>query len=251
MKFGLVIAGFLAALAASGSAAGEDEPVRPVGVIELFTSQGCSSCPKADAVLADLATRGDIVALAYHVDYWDYLGWRDTLARPENTQRQRDYAKVFDNRSVYTPQAVINGRRHMNGSDREAIESAFAELTHAGEGMNVDVSIERVGETVVIETGGIDRPAGKANVLLVYFDPVRTVEIARGENQGSTIVYWNAVSGFQSAGLWTGAEARFEMPASEIDRKGAGGCAVLLQELAANGMPGPILGAAILTAPGS
>src|SRR5262245_27148421 len=99
-----LFAASLAMITGTGSA----ESRKPLGVLELFTSQGCNSCPPADALLAEMAAKGDVVALAYHVDYWDYLGWRDTLARPENTQRQRDYGRAFGIRSVYTPQAVIN-----------------------------------------------------------------------------------------------------------------------------------------------
>ena len=91
------------------------EVKKPAGVVELFTSQGCSSCPPADEIFGELARKGDVIALAYHVDYWDYLGWQDTLATQDNTARQYDYAKTFGARSVYTPQAVINGRTHVNG----------------------------------------------------------------------------------------------------------------------------------------
>ena len=107
--------GFRSALAFAG------DVKKPSGVVELFTSQGCSSCPPADAVLAELAEAGDVVALGYHVDYWDYLGWKDTLGSPENTARQYEYGKSFGDRSVYTPQAVINGRTHVNGAKREAV----------------------------------------------------------------------------------------------------------------------------------
>lgn len=244
-----ILLAMVAALSAVRPADAED--ARPRGVLELFTSQGCNSCPTADRLFGEFARAGDVVALAYHVDYWDYRGWRDTLGSPENTQRQRDYAKVFGNRAVYTPQAVINGRRHVNGSSRSAIESGFTEMAAAGQGLAVDVSIERLGRSVVIDIGEAELRPVQANVLLVYFDPARPVEITRGENKGEVITYWNAVTGFQSAGLWNGEKTQLEMPGSEIDRKGAGGCAVLLQAIASDGMPGPILGAAVLAKPGS
>lgn len=245
------LAAVLVAVVAAGRAFAGDVANRPLGVVELFTSQGCNSCPKADAVFADMAREGEVVALAYHVDYWDYLGWRDTLGSADNTQRQRDYARMFGDRSVYTPQAVVNGRRHLNGSSRPAIDAALGEMSRQGKGMSVDVAIERMGDTVLITVGQAAQSAGRANVKLVYFDPARPVEITRGENQGSTITYWNAVTGFQTAGVWTGQPARFEMPASEIDRRGGGGCAVLLQKFSPSGVPGPIIGAAVLAAPGS
>lgn len=223
--------------------------LRPTGVVELFTSQGCSSCPKADAYLAELARRGDVIALSYHVDYWDYRGWNDTLAKPENTSRQRDYARALGQRSVYTPQAIVNGREHMSGAKRDKIEASLAGLQQAGQSMAVDVSITRDSDTIVIETGQGTHAKGKASIVLAFFEPTTPVEIARGENAGRTITYVNAVSGIQSVGVWKGEKMRLEIPVSELTRKGAGGCAVLLQSMRKDGDPGPIIGAAILQQP--
>jgi hypothetical protein len=234
------------AMAALGGQAGADESKQPKGVVELFTSQGCSSCPPADTVFGEIADKGDVVALAYHVDYWDYLGWRDTLASPENTARQKEYMRTFGSRSVYTPQAVINGRTHVNGSDRRAIETALAE----NGGLSVPVSVKRAGDSMVIEVGESSSPTQKAHVLLVYYDPATPIAIGDGENEGRTLYYWNPVTGIQTAGIWHGAVARFEMPVSEIAKKGAGGCAVLLQAVGKDGAPGPILGAASIPRPG-
>jgi hypothetical protein len=221
------------------------EVKKPVGVVELFTSQGCSSCPPADAILQDLAKKGEVVALAYHVDYWDYLGWQDTLATPDNTARQYDYAKAFGVRSVYTPQAVINGRTHVNGSNRADIDSTLGGFAKSGEGLGVDIKVMRAGDSVVIDAGeGADQQEGQ--IVLVYYDPARPVVIDRGENKGETITYWNSVTAIQTAGMWHGAAARYEFPASEIAKKGAGGCAVLLQSTGKDGLPGPILGAALI-----
>jgi hypothetical protein len=224
------------------------EMKRPAGVVELFTSQGCSSCPPADAILEDLAKEGDVVALAYHVDYWDYLGWQDTLASPNNTARQYEYAKAFSARSVYTPQAVINGRTHVKGSSRVEISAALGAYAKSGQGLTVDLKVMRAGDSVVIDAGeGADQQEGQ--IILVYYDPARPVVIERGENHGRTITYWNSVTSIQTAGVWHGAAARYEFPASEIAKKGAGGCAVLLQSTGKNGLPGPILGAALIGAP--
>ncbi|MGO4833138.1 DUF1223 domain-containing protein [Rhizobiaceae sp. 2RAB30] len=221
---------------------------KPRGVVELFTSQGCSSCPPADAVFAELAAKGDIVALAYHVDYWDYLGWRDTLAKPENTARQRDYMRTFRSRSVYTPQAVINGSAHVNGSDRAAIETALAKGKDGAEGLPVSITAKRVGDSLVIEVGK-GKAGEKAHVVLVYYNPVTPIAIAEGENQGRMVSYWNAVTDMQTAGVWHGEAARFEMPMSEVTKRGAGGCAVLLQSVGKDDTPGPILGAAAIEHP--
>jgi hypothetical protein len=219
---------------------------RPKGVVELFTSQGCSSCPAADAVFAEMAKKGDIVALAYHIDYWDYLGWRDTMGSADNTARQRDYSRAFGARSVYTPQAVVNGRVHVNGSKKAAIDEALTNMLETGDAPGVGISVKRAGESVLIETEEGEGSEQNAHVLLVYFDPAKPVEIDRGENRGRTITYWNAVTAVQTAGMWHGTRARYEMPASEIEKKGEGGCAVILQSVSDEGLPGPILGATVI-----
>lgn len=213
------------------------EPAR--AVVELFTSQGCSSCPPADAALADLATADDLVALSYHVDYWDYLGWRDTLASPENTRRQQLYARTFGTGSVYTPQAVLNGRRHVSGADRAAIDAGLADPP-----LPVAVSLVRDGDRVIAETAAGPTPAGEVVILFVWFRAAVDVTIERGENRGAALRYVNAVTAFTTAGMYHGGADRFEQPVSEAARAGADGCAVLVQEIGAGGAPGAILGAA-------
>ncbi|TIM38087.1 MAG: DUF1223 domain-containing protein [Mesorhizobium sp.] len=178
---------------------------QPLGVVELFTSQGCNSCLPADEFFADLATKENIVALAYHVDYWDYLGWKDTLSRKENTERQYEYMRAFGNRSVYTPQAVINGRSHVNGASRREVDGALARMEKSGDGMRVSIKVSRTSDRVIID------------------------------------------SGIQTAGMWHGKAQRYELPMSVISKKG--GCAVLLQSVGKDGLPGPILGAAIIHKP--
>ncbi|TIV92263.1 MAG: DUF1223 domain-containing protein, partial [Mesorhizobium sp.] len=126
---------------------------RPLGVVELFTSQGCSSCPPADEFFAELAGKDDIIALAYHVNYWDYLGWQDTLSTKENTERQYDYMRAFGSRSVYTPQAVINGRSHVNGASRKDVDGALARMDRTGEGMRVAIKVSRTSDRVMIDAG--------------------------------------------------------------------------------------------------
>lgn len=241
-----------ALILASASGAGAAENVkRPKAVVELFTSQGCGFCPPADALLADLARSGDVVALAYHVDYWDYLGWRDTMASPENTARQQEYSRAFGTRSVFTPQAVVNGREQMNGAKRGKIEGAIRRMAGAAEGMGVDVSLSYEGGAMVIEVGDADRPVHAAQIVVVYFEPAVPVKIERGKNAGRELTYWNAVAGFHSAGMWNGRRTRIELPKNEVARKGAGGCAVLVQEMGEGDLPGAILGAAIAPRPAS
>lgn len=224
----------------------EENVKRPRAVVELFTSQGCTSCPPADEMLSELAKRDDVVALAYHVDYWDYLGWRDTLASPDNTARQQEYNRSFGNRSVYTPQAIVNGRKQLNGAKRRRIDYAIEHMAGTDEGMIVDVDVSYNGDSVVIETGDVGHEVENAHVVLVYFDAATKVEIVRGENRGRVFTYRNAVSSFHTVGRWHGGRKRFEMPMSEIAKKAAGGCAVLVQQMREGGLPGPILGAAII-----
>lgn len=237
-----------AALAVSllGGGASAEEGIHPRGVVELFTSQGCNSCPPADAAFAELAQQDDVVALAYHINYWDYLGWRDTLGSKDNTQRQYDYMRALGAASVYTPQAVINGRAHVNGADARAVK---ASLGPTQDRLPIGIKVSNTGDVVVIETEAAKTDVGKVHVVLVYFDAPRTVEIDKGENNTKKVTYWNAVTEIQTAGMWHGGAERYELPMSEIARKG--GCAVLLQSVEKDGAPGPILGAAIVRKPAS
>ncbi|WP_274423368.1 DUF1223 domain-containing protein [Chelativorans sp. YIM 93263] len=216
------------------------EEGKTAGVVELFTSQGCSRCPPADEILSELAERKDMVVLAYHVSYWDYLGWKDEFATPENTARQRDYENVL-NTSVYTPQAVINGGFSEVGSDREALLSLLE--THAP--LPVDVELSYKEKSLVIDVGSSStvEPAADTHVVLVYYRPRQAVAIREGENAGREIVYRNIVTDFQTVGMWHGEPLRLELPMSQVKKKG-GGCAVLLQSVGEPGNPGPILGAA-------
>ena len=235
---------FAALLVATSQAPAEQvaERAKVRGVVELFTSQGCDSCPMADKILGEMIRQKDIVALAYHVDYWDYRGWRDTLATPENTERQRDYMKAMKGRAFYTPQAVINGRAHVNGADRSAVDKKLAETAS----LPVAVSVQKDNDVLVIDVPAQDGPKQNAHVLLVSYDAASPVTIERGENAGHTVTYWNAVRDMQTTGMWHGQPARFEIPLSEIAKKGTGGCAVLVQSVDENGSPGAILGAAAL-----
>lgn len=240
----LLLQAMAAASALSVAPALAGEAKQPLGVVELFTSQGCSSCPPADDVLAELARSGKVIALGYHVNYWDYLGWKDTFASTENTDRQNDYVKSFGVGSVYTPQAVINGRTHVNGADRLAVSGALESLASSGQGLNVGITVSRSGASIMIDTEGAKDGVGAAHLVLVYFDPVRKIVIDRGENKGRTIDYINPVTDFQTVGMWHGKPTRFEFPASEIAKKG--GCAVLLQTVNKDGLPGAILGATVI-----
>lgn len=216
---------------------------RPVrGVIELFTSQGCSSCPPADALLGRYAARQDVIALSFPVDYWDYLGWKDTLATPRNAERQRAYAKSRGDGAVYTPQVVVNGTTHVNGAIAAdidtALEQGWPRLTAAQ--VPVRFWIER--GTVVIQTGaGPDSSTySEATIWLAVIKRSAKVDIARGENGGQTVTYTNVVRELAPVGMWAGKPMQIRLARTAILRPEFEACAILLQ--ASDG--GPIIGAA-------
>lgn len=211
------------------------------GVVELFTSQGCSSCPPADAELARLVEEGEVLALGYHVDYWNYLGWKDTLSDPENTARQYGYATTWNRRNVYTPQAVVNGLDHANGADSKAVRKLVDGYASAGKGLTVDVSLTRDKSSINVN---IAEGTGKAEIIMVYFDQKNTVEIGRGENKGREITYYHSVREIEVLGMWSGAQMSIELPETVLGDKPGRGCAILLQKMSDKGTPGEILGAA-------
>ena len=213
---GAAVAGMVAA--APGAAPGGGPAGRPV-VVELFTSQGCSSCPPADALLRVLAReRGDVLALAFHVTYWDRLGWPDRFALAEATARQRGYAGISGIGGVYTPQMVVDGVRDVVGSDRPRVLAAIARAgAAAGAGVAVGMAYEaaEVAVTLGDRLGGAGGGAGK--VLLVGFDPEHRTAVRRGENAGRELVEANIVRSVVGLGEWTGGArmVRVARPAGE------------------------------------
>ncbi|QCI64607.1 DUF1223 domain-containing protein [Phreatobacter stygius] len=217
-------------------------------VIELFTSQGCSSCPPADRHLAEIADRTDVIALTFAVDYWDYLGWRDTLADPANTKRQKAYAYARGDRQVYTPQMVINGVTHAIGSDRPAVERAMVQSAGQSGALSVPVTISYSGDTVTVtlpaQQGTLVSAETPATVLLLGVSSRQAVEIARGENRGNSVTYRNVVRSHVKLGEWTGGAQTFT--ASRLERL-APGCerAVVLIQAGSQRNLGAVLGAAM------
>ena len=259
------------------SAAGMTASAEPRAVLELFTSQGCSSCPPADAVFAGYAGRDDVIALSFHVDYWDYLGWTDTFASRENTDRQRSYAATRGDRQVYTPQIVVNGREHVVGSDRMALERAILQqrvpktLLNGGSGTAIpdqtagnavpDDNTKRtfpVNVGVVLNDKAISIAVGDGSastvkmgtVWLVLYDRVQTVPIKGGENRNKTISYYNVVRKMQRVAIWKGKPLALDLPLLMLKKANADGFAVLVQTENDAGLPGAILGAAMATSPG-
>ena len=206
-------------------------------VIELFTSQGCSSCPPADEVLATLSKNPDLIAISLPVDYWDYLGWKDTFAKPAFTERQRAYSSARGDRQVYTPQAVINGREHANGASRSQIDRAIAATAS---GLNVPVGLTRKGDGVVVSVGAV-AAASKGVIWLLPVIGQREVAIGRGENARTKVVYTNIVREVAPLGDWSGSATNLAVTSAQL--KDAESVVVIVQSGTA-ARPGPILGAA-------
>ncbi len=212
-------------------------------VVELFTSQGCSSCPPADRVLGELANENKVIALSVPVDYWDYLGWRDTLAKAAHSNRQRGYSQARGDREVYTPQAVINGVAQAIGSDKSAIEAAVKKASISNK-TDVPISLVKDASNVEVDVGsGIGAPA---SVWLLTVTKATPVVIARGENQGKTVTYYNVVRSWQRIAEWNGAAIKNSIPMTELHAKDVDAIAILVQSGSVE-KPGPIRGAAILS----
>jgi hypothetical protein len=215
----------------------------PRAVVELFTSQGCSSCPPADELLVEYSRQPDIIALSLPVNYWDYLGWKDTLAHVAFTERQKAYAHSRSDRQVFTPQMIVNGKKSCIGSDRAQIEKAIQYTSKGRKTLPVNVIVNEQGGTVTIQVEETPETAQReAEVWVLPVLRTQTVPIERGENRGKTITYANVVRGLNRLGEWRGGSARFEMPL-ETARKGGDAYVVLLQSTDA-ARPGVILGAA-------
>ena len=213
-----------------------DKQISPI-VVELFTSQGCSSCPPADALLLEWSRDPDVLVLSLHVDYWDYLGWKDTLSRPGHVKRQQAYARSTGSRQVYTPQAVIDGQYQVVGSNRAALQEA---MLAARKDMRLALDIRRnpKGQPVAVKLPSHAGWSGEAVVWLCLFDRKREVAIERGENTGRSMTYVNVARAWQKLGLWDGGQAEIPLPdLSDYDWH-AGNGAILLQSAR-----GPIVGA--------
>ncbi len=171
-------------------------------VVELYTSQGCSSCPPADAYLHELAVQNGVVALALHVDYWDYIGWKDIFADPAHTARQKAYAEAQGKRMVYTPQMVIDGRTSIAGTKPAEVAEAIAEMR--AKPRPVTLELRREGGTLHILATPQDTGAGKMDVTLLRYQPRAEVAIKSGENAGRTLSYANIVTHMEPLGVWNG-----------------------------------------------
>jgi len=234
----VVLPALLAAVAAFATSPASAEPR---AVIELFTSQGCSSCPPADRLLGELAHDPSLIAMSLPIDYWDYIGWKDTLAKPRHTTRQRFYARTRGDGDVFTPQVVINGVTHAVGNDRAAIDKAIAESRREGAVLSIPVKVAVAdGKLNVTIPAGPEKAAGE--VWLCALGTAVPVAIGRGENSGHTVTYHNVVRRWVKLGDWSGTARSFSVPIADLETADA--AAVIVQSGTAD-RPGTMLGAAL------
>jgi len=216
--------------------AADKQPV----VVELFTSQGCSSCPPADKILGELASQPNVISLSFNVDYWDYLGWRDTLGSSKHTKRQQQYAANRGTRQVYTPQMIINGHVDVVGSRRSKVLAAVNKALTDNGRVPMEIS-ETAGEiTIDVADSPNSKLAAKSTVWVLVTSPKVSVPVERGENRGKKITYHNVVRQMVPAGMWDGKAIRITLPKDGLEMSKGRDCIVLLQE----GTVGKVIGAA-------
>ena len=203
-------------------------------VVELFTSQGCNSCPPADAFLGELAQRADVIALAFHIDYWDYIGWKDPFASPDFTRRQRGYAGALGLRSVYTPQMVVDGRADAVGSDRARVEELIRRSSAVPK-LALTVDTTGAKPILTLPEARLTRPA---TVWLAVYDREERTPVKRGENAGRDLSEYNIVRELRTVASWDGGAQALELDLAGAMADGMG-YAILIQ----SADQGPIIGA--------
>jgi hypothetical protein len=216
----------------------------PRAVVELFTSQGCSSCPPADKIIGELARDPSVIALSMPIDYWDYLGWKDTLADARFSARQKAYSQMRGDREVYTPQVVVNGSVHVIGSDRAGIESAIGSTSKADSVMSVPVTMTLAGKQITVSVAASNKgPAAMhGEVWICSIAKAIPISIGRGENRGRELTYYNVVRNLLKVGDWNGSSGSWTVPLENIFRDGIDGAVVYVQD-GSRDKPGAMLGA--------
>ncbi len=216
----------------------------PRAVVELFTSQGCSSCPPADQIIGELARDPSVIALSMPIDYWDYLGWKDTLADARFSARQKAYSQMRGDREVYTPQVVVNGSVHVIGSDRAGIEDAIGATKKADGVMSVPVTMTLAGKQITVSVAASRGPAHEhGEVWIGSISKAVPISIGRGENRGREVTYHNVVRNLLKVGDWNGSAGSWTVPLENISREGVDAAVVYVQD-GNRDKPGPMLGAA-------
>ena len=216
----------------------------PRAVVELFTSQGCSSCPPADKIIGELARDPTVVALSMPIDYWDYLGWKDTLADARFSARQKAYSHMRGDRDVYTPQVVVNGSTHLIGSDRAGIDGAIVDTKKSEIVMSVPITMTLTGKQInVSAAASTAATAAHGEVWICSISKAVPISIGRGENRGREITYYNVVRNLLKVGDWNGSSGNWTVPLENISREGVDAAVVYIQD-GSRDKPGPMLGAA-------
>jgi hypothetical protein len=217
----------------------------PRAVVELFTSQGCSSCPPADKIIGELAKDPSVIALSMPIDYWDYLGWKDTLADSRFSARQKAYSQMRGDRDVYTPQVVVNGAAHVIGSDRAGIEGAIRDTKKSDGVMSVPVSMTLAGKqlNVSVAASHASPMASHGEIWICAISRSIPISIGRGENRGHEVTYHNVVRNLLKVGDWNGTAGSWTVPLENISREDVDAAVVYVQD-GNRERPGPMLGAA-------
>lgn len=212
-------------------------------VVELYTSQGCPACPAADALLAELADRPNILALSFHVDYWDYIGWTDPFAKEVYSRRQQRYLEQLRLPYVYTPQMVVDGKLHASGSRQREVETNIERARELKQG-RVAVAVTRISDGQVrIQIPGSDALyRGEADIMLVRFDEKHVTDVTRGENKGKTLTNYNVVRLLRPVADWNGEAVDMVMRLQDIGGADPAYCAIFVQERG----QGRILGASVV-----
>ena len=218
-------------IAGAGLLAGRSAMAEPKGgpwSVELFTSQGCSSCPPADRQLGKLARRPDIVALSFHVDYWDYIGWKDRFASKATTERQRAYARTLKQRYVYTPEMVVDGRVHQPGINDGQIDAMLADARRQSPARTTPQLVRAPDGALTIRLAAAKLESRPADVTVFAYDLQHSTPVGRGENEGRRLDNFNVVRRFEIVGQWNGAEAHWTVPADRFES--GQGLAVIVQQ---------------------
>src|SRR5690349_13094612 len=206
----------------------------PRAVVELFTSQGCSSCPPADKIIGELAKDPSVIAMSMPIDYWDYLGWKDTLADSRFSARQKAYSRMRGDREVYTPQAVVNGSVHVIGSDRSSIENAIGATRKGDKGeevMSIPVTMTQSGKQITVSVAAASKaPAKHGEVWICSISKSVPISIARGENHGKEITYHNVVRNLVKLGDWNGNPGSWTVPLDSVAHDGVDAAVAYVQD---------------------
>jgi hypothetical protein len=235
-----IILGCSAAVATFAAAQAE-----PRAVLELFTSQGCSSCPAADRLAGELALDPSLVVMSIPIDYWDYLGWKDTLAIPGHATRQRAYARARGDRQVYTPQVVVNGSMHALGSDASAIERAIQQTRRTTASMTIPIAMSVTGDRVIVDVPAAKNERGNGEVWVCSIAKSVPVTISRGENRGRTVTYHNVTRRWVKLGEWNGKAASFTLKLADVNAAGDVDAAAAFLQDGSTDKPGAMLGGSI------